>query len=81
MSVGEFDSEYEFVTIKLTLTETPQPVRRDIPLIQRSKTALEWTVWTSLGIASAFFLIAGAAALLMVVVQLWRNVTKTIRTE
>lgn len=75
VSVGEFDSEFEFVTIKLTLTEVPPASVRFIPLAQRAKVALEWTILASLGIAGAFFFFALAAAIFVLVVQMARRVS------
>lgn len=74
VSVGEFDSEFEFVTIKLTLSEVRPPVERFIPFVQRVKVALEWTIFASLGIGAAFFLAMLGAALVMVVVQMARRI-------
>lgn len=55
VSVGEFDSEFEFVTVKLTLVETAPDVLRDISFMQRAKVAVEWAagyyalIWVSFG--------------------------------
>ena len=74
VSVGEFDSEFEFVTIKLTLSEVRPPVERFIPLIQRVKVALEWAIKASLGLSAAFFLTLLGTALFVLVVQMARRV-------
>ena len=74
VSVGEFDSEFEFVTIKLTLSELRSPAERFIPLLKRVKVALEWTIWASLAISAAFFLFLLGAALFVMVVQMARRV-------
>lgn len=74
VSVGEFDSEFEFVTIKLTMSEVRPPVERFIPLIQRVKVALEWTIWASLAISAAFLVFLMGAALFVLVVQMARRV-------
>lgn len=74
VSVGEFDSEFEFVTIKLTLSELRSPAERCIPLLKRVKVALEWTIWASLAISAAFFLFLLGAALFVMVVQMARRV-------
>ena len=74
VSVGEFDSEFEFVTIKLTLSEVRPPVERFIPLLKRAKVALEWTIYASLGIAAALFFFVLAAVLFVVLLQMARKV-------
>lgn len=64
VSVGEFDSEFEFVTIKLTLIETATARIRDLSLIQRAFTAFTWSVKFYTGLCAAFaFLMLGAALL------------------
>lgn len=60
VSVGEFDSEFEFVTVKLTLVETAPDVVRNISVMRRAKVAVEWAagyyalIWISFG----FFMLA-----------------------
>lgn len=81
VSVGEFDSEFEFVTIKMTLSEVSEPRKRFIPLIKRAKVALEWTALATFGIAGAFFLAMLGAALLMVVVQMARKMASETAAE
>ena len=58
VEVGEFDSEFEFVTVKLVLNEVPATQLRDIPLISRLKTAAEWAIkwYVALNIALLAFL-------------------------
>ena len=73
VSVGEFDSEFEFVTIKLTLSEVHAPTERFIPVLKRIKVAFEWTIWASLAISAAFFLFLMGAALFVMVVQMSRR--------
>ncbi|MDU8927490.1 DUF4349 domain-containing protein [Alisedimentitalea sp. MJ-SS2] len=73
VSVGEFDSEFEFVTIKLTLSEVRPPVERFIPFLKRAKAALEWTVYASLGIAAALFFFVTAAVLFVLLLQMVRR--------
>ena len=46
VSLGDFDSENEFCTIKFSIYES-QEVK--IGLMQRIKVALEWTIQTSIG--------------------------------
>jgi len=62
VELGNFDSENEFCTVKLSLYEGA--VEKGISLIQRLKVALEWTikyyavlVFTILGLAAVVFLI------------------------
>lgn len=73
VSVGEFDAEYEFVTIKLTMREVPAPVRRNIGLMARSKVAIEWAVRYYVGLMAAFFLFATAAFLGMLALRWLRQ--------
>jgi len=52
--LGEYDAENEFCTVKLTLSETGKV--SGIPLLQRLKVSLEWTVSIYAGLmAIAFF--------------------------
>ena len=77
VSVGEFDSEFEFVTVKLTLSEVRPAVERFIPLVRRAKVALEWTIWASLALSAAFFLFLLGLALLVHVLQMSRRLAQT----
>lgn len=63
VSVGEFDSEFEFVTIKLTMSEVAPPRVRNIGFLQRAKVALEWAVGYYLGLMAALFFMSVAAFL------------------
>lgn len=73
VSVGEFDSEFEFVTVKLTLIETAPDRVRDIAFVDRAKVALEWAVsyYALLCISFGFFMLG--ATLLGVVIGWARN--------
>ncbi len=75
VSVGEFDAEYEFVTIKLTMREVPEPVTRSIGLMSRCKVAVEWSVRFYFGLMAAFFLFASAAFLSMLALCWMRQIT------
>lgn len=59
VSVGEFDSEFEFVTVKLTLVETAPDVVRNISFMNRAKVAIEWAVsyYALLCITFGFFML------------------------
>lgn len=59
VSVGEFDSEFEFVTVKMTLVEQAAARVRNIGLMNRSKIALEWAVqyYTLICIAFGLFML------------------------
>ena len=61
VAVGEFDSEFEFVTVKLVMSEVPEAKLRDIALIARVKTALEWAVKWYLALNAALFVFLGVA--------------------
>lgn len=74
VSVGEFDSEFEFVTIKLTMAETRKDELRDIPLVERSMVALRWAVKYTLALTGAFFLFAFAAAISVFTIHLGRKI-------
>ena len=63
VSVGEFDSEFEFVTIKLTMREVAAPQRRNISVMQRTKVALEWAVMYYLGLMATLFFFTVVAVL------------------
>ncbi len=71
--VGEFDSEFEFVTVKLVLSEIAPAKLRDIGLASRLKTAVEWAVpwYLALNLALLAFLGAGYLALRL---RDWRKV-------
>lgn len=68
VNLGEFDSEHEFVTIKLTLHEVAKPKLRNISLFKRSFTALVWAIqyYGILNIALMMFLIGAVCAVKMV---------------
>lgn len=74
VSVGEFDSEFEFVTVKLTLSEVAPERLRDISFMRRAKTALEWAVqfYALLCVAFALFALGSAASL-----WTWRKLKET----
>jgi hypothetical protein len=59
VSVGEFDSEFEFVTVKLTLVERAPASVRDIAFMRRAKIAVEWAVqyYALLCISFGFFML------------------------
>lgn len=73
VSVGEFDSEFEFVTIKLTLFETAAPTIRNLSLLYRSKVAVEWAVLATMGLMAAFVAFLGGLALFAVVAREFRK--------
>lgn len=72
VAVGEFDSEFEFVTVKLVLSEVAPPKLREIGLASRLKTAVEWAVpwYLALNLALLAFL---ASAYLWVRLRDWRK--------
>ncbi|MBU2983233.1 DUF4349 domain-containing protein [Lentibacter algarum] len=70
VSVGEFDSEFEFVTIKLTMREVPAAKVREIGLMTRSKVALEWAVKYYFLLIGAFFMFA-CASFLSILAMRW----------
>ena len=73
VSVGEFDSEYEFVTVKLVLSEIA-PVRlRDISLPERSKTAVQWALKWYLALSLALLALFGAAYYATRLVKVLKN--------
>ncbi len=76
VAVGEFDSEFEFVTVKMTLVETSPAAVRDISFMRRAKIALEWALasYAALCISFGFFMIG--VTLLGVVVG-WVRKLKT----
>lgn len=61
VAVGEFDSEFEFVTVKLVLSEVPETRLRDIPLLNRIKTSVEWSIkwYLAFNLALMAFFAAG----------------------
>ncbi|MFK7940323.1 MAG: DUF4349 domain-containing protein [Roseovarius sp.] len=61
VAVGEFDSEFEFVTVKLVISEVPATRLRDIPVVDRIKTALEWGIKWYLRLNLALLAFLGAA--------------------
>lgn len=68
VSLGEFDKENEFCTVKVTLEEGAATIKTGVPFIQRAKVALEWTVRIYLRIVAMLFaivLVALGATLLL----------------
>lgn len=59
VSVGEFDSEYEFVTIKLTMKEIAAPKLRDVGFMARVYTSFSWALKSMLGLSLAFLMLMG----------------------
>lgn len=57
VSLGEFDKENEFCTVKVTLEEGAAAIKTSIPFIHRVKVALEWTVRIYLRIVAMLFVI------------------------
>ena len=55
MLVREFDSEFKYVTIKLTMREVAAPRFRNISFMQRAKVALEWSFMYYFGLIAALF--------------------------
>jgi hypothetical protein len=58
VSLGEFDEENEFCTINIKLSESSSSF--EIPVIQRIKVALEWTIQFYLMLAFAFLFFTGS---------------------
>lgn len=75
VSVGEFDSEFEFVTIKLTLIEIASRIR-NISFIERSFTAFVWSVKFYLALCAAFALAMIGAALLTFTIKGLRDLVQ-----
>jgi len=73
VSVGEFDSEFEFVTIKLTMVETKPDALRNLSLLYRAKVALEWSVLAMMGLCVAFVAFMAGLALLAFVSREMRS--------
>ncbi len=72
VSLGEFDQENEFCTVNMTLSEIKGASR--IPLLQRIKIALEWTIkWYILLAAALFFCVFGLFILIGIIdrLKLW----------
>ena len=71
VSLGEFDEENEFCTVKLTLRDHVAPVAAaGIPLWQRAKVAFEWTVPVYFQLITA--LVFGAVFVLLALFMLER---------
>lgn len=73
VSVGEFDSEFEFVTIKLAMREVPAPAVRFISFLSRAKVAVEWAVPVYLGLCFTFFLFAAGLWVLSAALRIFRQ--------
>ena len=64
VNLGDFDSENEFVTVKLLLAEAKSAVLRNISFVRRALTAFVWTVsyyttlWVALAFCAAAFLVS-----------------------
>ncbi len=61
VSLGDFDSENEFVTVKMLMREVGERAVRSISLLRRSFTSFYWTTWVyaSLWFGLACAMIAG----------------------
>lgn len=80
VAVGEFDSEFEFVTVKLSLSEVAGPQIRNDGFLARLKTALEWAVLRYLMLNVALLCLVGTIALgVFVVGKLPQDMTARIR--
>ncbi|MHA3913747.1 DUF4349 domain-containing protein [Halovulum sp. GXIMD14793] len=81
VSVGEFDSEFEFVTIKMTLTEVGPKQFTHISLIHRSKVAFEWAVKAILMLTAGFFFLTFGLMMLTVLFRFARQMLDTADTS
>ncbi len=70
VSLGNFDDENEFCTVKFTLNETKA---LKIGILQRVKTALEWTIETYLMLMALFTFILLAAYIGLLTIQKLRT--------
>jgi len=61
VSLGDFNAENEFCTVKLTLKETASP--RGFSLARRAFEALTWALWHFLELAAGLLLLAVAVSL------------------
>lgn len=80
VNLGDFDSENEFVTVKLLLAEAKSAVLRNISFIKRALTAFVWTVgyYTMLWLALAFCAVAilASAHVIRMALVLFRDADK-----
>jgi len=77
VSLGDFNAENEFCTVKLTLTETAPP--RGVSLARRAFKALTWALWHFLQLAAGLLLLTVTVWLGMIVlgalVRAWTRAT------
>lgn len=71
VSVGEFDSEFEFVTIKVAMKEVRAATVRNISFVQRAYVAFTWAIKYYLLFCTAFLVFAVGAYVLSLARATW----------
>ena len=66
VSLGDFDAENEFCTVKFALNEGKEV---SISFLHRVKVALEWTIWNYLGIVGILVFVSLLAYLMLLIIE------------
>ena len=75
VSLGDFDDENEFCTVKFSLHETQQT---NISLFHRIKVALDWTVKTYLKLSFTILFISGIIYLILLAIDKFKIIQKLL---
>ena len=75
VSLGDFDAENEFCTVKFSLIEGKEV---KIGIMQRIKVALEWTVKTYLKLMATFFFLTAFAYLFLLMIDRFKILEKVV---
>jgi hypothetical protein len=79
VSLGDFDSQNEFCTVKLSLAETSAP--RVMPWSRRLFSAFEWASWSFFSLAGAYLMLWIAFWISSIAVAMALRVTRTLGQE
>ena len=77
VSLGEFDKENEFCTIKFTLNEISN--KKEIPLLHRIKISLEWTIGNYLKLTLTLFIGFLLILIIIIILNKLKIFTKVIK--